>query len=126
MTSDWFTNLSSSLSQRRPCLPSAFDQWLQALAYALSKPREIAVLGDPDSVDTQSLLSVVRDGYRPFQVMASGTPGGRPSAVPLLLDRDLVDGQPAAYVCRNFTRHAPVTERAVLADLLEVDRGPML
>ena len=47
-----------------------FGQWLQALAYAPSEPREIAIAGDPEAVDTQALLSVVRTGYRPSQVVA--------------------------------------------------------
>ncbi len=54
--------------------PLGFGQWLQGLAYALSKPREIAIVGKPDSVDTQALLDVDRDGYRPFQVVALGEP----------------------------------------------------
>ena len=29
---------------------------------------------------------------------------------PLLADRPLVGGEPAAYVCRNFTCDAPTTE----------------
>jgi uncharacterized protein YyaL (SSP411 family) len=97
--------------------PLGFGQWLQALSYALSKPREIAIVGDPDSADTQALLSVVRDGYRPFQVVALGSPHGqRPDGddVPLLQDRGLVEGQATAYVCQAFTCQAPVTEPAEL------------
>jgi uncharacterized protein YyaL (SSP411 family) len=61
-----------ALAQIQPMMaqyPLGFGQWLQALAYALSKPREIAIVGDPDSADTQDLLDVVRDGYCPFQVV---------------------------------------------------------
>jgi uncharacterized protein YyaL (SSP411 family) len=89
--------------------PLGFGQWLQALAYALSKPREIAIVGYPDSADTQALLNVVRTGYRPFQVMALGAPD-RDTAVPLLQDRGLMEGQAAAYACRDFTCQVPVTE----------------
>jgi uncharacterized protein YyaL (SSP411 family) len=69
------------------------------------------------------LPDVVRDGYRPFQVVALGTPGADETSVPLLQDRELVEGQgelarPAAYVCRNFTCQAPVTEPEALAALL--------
>jgi len=108
--------------------PLGFGQWLQALAYALSKPREIAIVGDLEAADTQALLNVVRDGYRTFQVVALGAPDiddvqlaqarqlpsnadvpvGRIAAVPLLLDRGLVDGRAAAYVCRHFACQAPV------------------
>jgi uncharacterized protein YyaL (SSP411 family) len=110
-----------ALAQMQPMMsqyPLGFGQWLQALSYALSKPREIAIVGDPDSADTQALLSVVRDGYRPFQIVALGSPNAQPPAVPLLQDRDLVDGCATAYVCRAFACQAPVTEqKALLAQL---------
>jgi uncharacterized protein YyaL (SSP411 family) len=91
----------------------------QALSYALSKPREIAIVGDPDSVDTQAMLNVVREGYRPFQVVASGAPDAQPSAVPLLQDRGLVAGETAAFVCRDFACQAPITEWKGLQAQLE-------
>jgi uncharacterized protein YyaL (SSP411 family) len=102
-----------ALTQIQPMMaqyPLGFGQWLQALAYTLSKPREIAIVGDPDAAGTRVLLDVVREGYRPFQVVALGAPGAKPPAVPLLQDRGLVDGQPTAYVCRAFACQAPVTE----------------
>lgn len=59
--------------------PLGFGQWLQALAYVLSKPREIAIVGDPDSADTQALLDVVRDGYRPLACSSPNPAGASPS-----------------------------------------------
>jgi hypothetical protein len=117
-----------ALAQMQPMMsqyPLGFGQWLQALAYALSQPREIAIVGDPEAADTQALLNVVRDGYRPFQVVALGTPDGQSTAVPLLHDRGLVEGQgkhaqSAAYVCRGFTCQAPVLEPEALRELLTV------
>ncbi len=111
-----------ALAQMHPMLaqyPLGFGQWLQALAFALSQPREIAIIGDPQAADTQALLSVVRDGYRAFQVVALGSPGAQPIAVPLLQDRGLVDGRAAAYVCRSFVCQAPVTKGEALRFLLE-------
>jgi uncharacterized protein YyaL (SSP411 family) len=99
--------------------PLGFGQWLQALAYAISKPREIAIVGEPEGTDTRALLSVVRDGYQPFQVVALGAPDAQSPAVPLLQDRALVDGQAAAYVCRDFACQAPVVEPEGLRALLE-------
>jgi uncharacterized protein YyaL (SSP411 family) len=102
-----------ALAQMQPMMaryPLGFGQWLQALAYALSKPKEIAIVGDPNSADTQALLSVVRDGYRPFQVVALGAPGGQPSVVPLLQDRGLVNGQATTYMCREFACQASIAK----------------
>jgi uncharacterized protein YyaL (SSP411 family) len=119
-----------ALAQMQPIMsqyPLGFGQWLQALSYALSKPREIAIVGDPDSADTQALLSIVRDGYRPFQVVALGSPDGGHAAdgvgsiaaVPLLQNRGLVDGHAAAYVCRGFVCQAPVADPQALKELLK-------
>jgi hypothetical protein len=99
-----------ALAQVQPMMaqyPLGFGQRLQALAYALSKPREIAIIGEPGAGDTQALLSVVRDGYRPFQIVALAAPDAQPLAVSLPQERALVDGQAAAYVCRNFACQAP-------------------
>ena len=98
--------------------PLGFGQWLQALSFALSEPHEIAIVGYPGSQDTQALLTVTRDGYRPFQVVALGAPHPEGSAVPLLRHRRLVDGRAAAYVCTRHACQAPVTEPAALQALL--------
>jgi uncharacterized protein YyaL (SSP411 family) len=114
-----------TLAQMQPMMsqyPLGFGQWLQALAYALSKPREIAIVGDPDLADTQALLNVVRSGYRPVQVVALGPPHGQcpgRAVVPLLLDRGLVDGRAVAYVCRDFACQAPITKPDALRVQLE-------
>jgi uncharacterized protein YyaL (SSP411 family) len=113
-----------ALVQMQPMMsqyPLGFGQWLQALAYTLSKPREIAIVGDPGSADTNALLGVVRDGYRPFQVVALGAPGAQPPVLPLLQDRGLVDGHAAAYVCRDFACQAPVTDPLSLKQLLSLN-----
>jgi uncharacterized protein YyaL (SSP411 family) len=111
-----------ALAQMQPMMaqyPLGFGQWLQALSYTLSQPGEIAIIGDPGSADTQALLRVVRDGYRPFQVVALGAPDAQRLAVPLLEDRGLVNGRAAAYVCRDFACQAPVTEPEGLREQLE-------
>ena len=110
-----------ALTQTEPMMaqyPLGFGQWLQALSYTLAKPKEIAIIGDPDASDTRALLDVVRHGYRPFQVVALGAPAAH-LAVPLLQDRGLVEGHAADYVCRESTCQAPVTETEGLRAQLE-------
>ena len=78
------------------------------LSHALSQPLEIAIVGDPDARDTQALLTVARDGYRPFQVVALGPPGTQPPAVALLQDRGLLDGRAIPSTCLP-ARHQSLT-----------------
>jgi len=93
--------------------PQAFSHLLQAIDFHLSPTREVALLGS----DLGSLAAAVRERFRPHLVLAGGS--GGESAVPLLEGRGEVDGQPAAYVCENFSCLRPVTDPAELTTLLE-------
>ncbi|HTP09625.1 MAG TPA: thioredoxin domain-containing protein, partial [Anaerolineae bacterium] len=97
--------------------PLGFAQWLSALDFALSNPKEIAIVGDPQSGKAQALLEVIRSGYRPHQVVALGPPD-RLSAIPLLLDRPVIDDCATAYVCVRFTCQLPTTNPQTLAEQL--------
>jgi len=103
--------------------PLGFGQWLVALDYALGRPLAIAIVGPPGDKATRELLIAATSGFRPHQVVAYGPPGQAQYAgsadVPLLEGRDLVDGQPAAYVCHGFACQAPVTEVEALLTVLE-------
>jgi len=99
--------------------PLGFGQWLVALDYALSRPFEIAIVGPPDDEATRRLLGAATSGFRPHQVVAYGPAGQEAPAIPLLEDRVLVDGRPAAYICRDFACQAPVTEPEALQRALE-------
>ena len=111
-----------SLSQVQPLLaryPLGFAQWLIVLDYALSHPREIAIVGDRETADTRALLDVCTTGYRPHQIVALGAPDGEVSTVPLLQDRSQIEGRATAYVCVDFTCRPPVTDPAALQALLK-------
>jgi uncharacterized protein YyaL (SSP411 family) len=111
-----------SLSQVQSLLaryPLGFAQWLIALDYALSHPREIAIVGDPEASDTRALLDVCTAGYCPHQIVALGAPDAKASAVPLLQDRGQIEGRATAYVCVDFACRPPVTDPAALRALLK-------
>ncbi|HEY0756065.1 MAG TPA: thioredoxin domain-containing protein [Ktedonobacteraceae bacterium] len=101
--------------------PQSFSHALGALDFVLSPAREIAIIGDPQQLETQSLLSVVNSRYRPDCVLASAAPDDTAAiqAIPLLADRPLKAGQPSAYVCQNFSCQAPVTSAEALTNLLQ-------
>ena len=99
--------------------PSAVGQWLQALVYALSQPKEIAIVGTANDADTLALLATAQDSYRPFQVVALGAPKDHPPQVPLLQKRGLLKGRATAYVCTNFACDAPLTDPGEFMSVLE-------
>ncbi|MFG2511740.1 thioredoxin domain-containing protein [Streptomyces sp. NPDC048584] len=95
-----------------------FIGWGLAVAEAvLDGPREIAVVGPAlDDPATATLHRTALLGAAPGAVVAAGTPEG--DEFPLLADRPLVGGEPAAYVCRNFTCDTPTTDPARLRTAL--------
>jgi uncharacterized protein YyaL (SSP411 family) len=112
----------AALGPMQPLLakyPLGFAQWLIALDYALSHPREIAIVGIPESDDTRALLDVCATGYRPHQIVALGASDAEASAVPLLQDRGQTEGCATAYVCIDFSCRAPVTDPEALEALLK-------
>jgi uncharacterized protein YyaL (SSP411 family) len=110
-----------SLSLMQPLLaqhPLAFAQWLIALDYALAPVREVAIVGDLKADDTRTLIDAGSKGYRPYQVVAMGSPGEEAPDVPLLRDRAQIEGRATAYVCVDSTCSLPVTQPEELERLL--------
>lgn len=94
-----------------------FIGWGLAVAEAaLDGPREVAVVGPQGDPATVALHRAALLGTAPGAVVALGVPGS--DEVPLLQDRPLVDGQPAAYVCRHFTCERPTTYPEELTERL--------
>jgi uncharacterized protein len=113
----------SGLAALRPVLgvvaraPTGFGYALGAVDFALSRVREVAVVGDPRAADTGALLARVWRTYQPNRVLAMAAPGDREAAaeVPLLAERPTLGDRATAYVCEHFVCQRPVTEPEELA-----------
>jgi uncharacterized protein YyaL (SSP411 family) len=89
--------------------PTELAHTLCALDLYLSTPREIAIVGPPDSEVARAAL----EPFDPNAVVAFGPADG----VPLLEGKELVDGRPAVYVCVRFVCRRPVTDPSELEEL---------
>ena len=97
----------STMSEWMVRAPAGFAHWLCAAAFIMGEPQEVAIAGEPSAVDTEALLAVVYDAYRPNVVVAVGLDGER---VELLRERPLRHNTATAYVCRRFVCQQPVTK----------------
>jgi uncharacterized protein YyaL (SSP411 family) len=98
--------------------PRAAGMGLAVAEAWLAGPAEIAVVGRPADERTRALHETALHAATPGAVLALGD--GTEAAVPLLTGRPLVNGEPAAYVCRQFTCLAPVTTPDQLRKALAV------
>ena len=94
--------------------PQGFGRALSALEFHLAATKEIVVIGTKGN----ELEREVLECYLPNAVVVlSEAAAVESAAVPLLIDRDMVDGKPTAYVCENFVCQRPVT---TVGDLMKM------
>ncbi len=105
--------------------PEGHLRMLWALAFHLTPPKEIAIIGAYDSPEAAALLDALHSRFVPGKIIAFGNPEAEDfaeaeKAIPLLASKKPVSGRAAAYVCENYTCKAPVTTpEALLAALGE-------
>ncbi len=83
---------------------------------------EVALLGRPGDGDFDALARAVAGQYVPLLVLAGGAPS-EGDQVALLAEREMRNGRATAYVCRQFTCDAPVTDPAELRTQLDGASG---
>jgi uncharacterized protein YyaL (SSP411 family) len=96
--------------------PLAFGRLLAGLDFHLGRVVELAVIGEPGDPLTGRLLDVVRERFLPNRLLAVGTGGG---TIPLLADRQALDGTATAFLCEHFVCQAPTRDPGELARQLD-------
>ena len=84
-----------------------------ALATFTAGLRQVVIVGNANP----ELLEPLRTTYHPFAISLNLDPANQAALaakLPFVAGMKPVGGQAAAYVCRDFTCHAPVTDRASL------------
>ena len=100
--------------------PTGFGRLLCAADLAAAPIVELAIVGPTAAPATQALVAAALASYRPHLVVARRDPADDTvvALTPLLSERGLVKGQPAAYVCQGFVCQLPVTTPADLVSQL--------
>jgi uncharacterized protein YyaL (SSP411 family) len=99
---------------------SGFGRMLGALDFHLARPKELAVIGSPETGETQELVNEIWRPYLPNKVVAQARPGDTlaSNSIPLLRDRPQLAGKATVYVCENYTCQQPTADFRELATQL--------
>ena len=99
-------------------MPSGSGQLLCELAFLLSTPKEIAIVGEKGDAKTEAMLAALHGTYQPNKIVAlSESVDGQ--TLPLLAGKTQVDNTATAYVCENYVCQAPTTDVETFVELLK-------
>ncbi|HUX10993.1 MAG TPA: thioredoxin domain-containing protein, partial [Terriglobia bacterium] len=103
--------------------PETLPQMVSAIDFALSKPRQVVIAGNPASPDTQAMLRVLNQRYLPNKVLflVDGAGGEQQLAawLPFLQGMHPLDGRATAYVCEDYSCKLPTSDPGQVARLLD-------
>jgi uncharacterized protein len=113
----------AAFSNRLMEAPVAVPQMLAGFEFSVAPPREIVIVGEKSSPDTQELLKVLHARFLPHAVslLVDGDESRRvlSAGLPALAEMRKLDGRAAAYVCENYACRLPVADPARFAELLQ-------
>jgi len=94
--------------------PYSFERLCCAADFYHDKVREIAIIGDPASAETDALLRTVYDRYLPNKVVVGAPDKTDDTRMPLLDGKSRRQGHSTAYVCENYHCQAPAVKKEEL------------
>ncbi|MFQ6615187.1 MAG: thioredoxin domain-containing protein [Fidelibacterota bacterium] len=122
---EWATLADQSLryfGSRILSTPQGLPQFLVALDFSLSKPKQIIIAGKANNPDTKGLLKEVHSHFIPNKIILLVDDGKAretlASYVPFIETVEMLDGKATAYICENYACELPTSDREVVAKLL--------
>ncbi|MFO7772360.1 MAG: thioredoxin domain-containing protein [Dehalococcoidia bacterium] len=92
--------------------PLGFGNWLCALDFYLSPPKEVVIVGPRQEAATTDLLQILCNTWLPNKVVAALDPADTAAMDNLMLlkNRAMVDNRPTVYVCERYSCRTPVND----------------
>ena len=101
--------------------PIAFTQFLNGVDFALGSTKEIVVVGESSSSETQKMLNLIREKFIPHKVLLfKDIDNPEISEIAEFTKRqNMIDGKTTVYICENYNCKIPVTDTESLDELLK-------
>jgi uncharacterized protein YyaL (SSP411 family) len=95
--------------------PTGHSYMLCAYLYSISKnATEVVIVGNSDSEMVKTYDKI----YNPFSVSIANITPELVNLVPFISEYREQEGKTAAYVCKNFSCSAPITDSSALSDMM--------
>ena len=128
---DWRRSAEATLTYFEEPLskePATMPALLSALAFSLSKPKQIVIAGGAGAPDTLTMLRVVHGTYLPNKILllADGADGQQVLGKNLEFLKEMkpIAGRATAFVCENYTCQLPTADPVKLRQQLLQGRSP--
>jgi len=96
--------------------PRSFATSVAVVDFLLEPPTELVLVGDGEAAE--ALAREVARHYLPNRICAIVREPRSETLSPLASGKELVEGQPALYVCRDYACQAPITDPTKVAEAL--------
>jgi uncharacterized protein YyaL (SSP411 family) len=97
--------------------PEVFSQMLIALDFYLDHSKEIVVVGQANSLETNSMLKALRTQFIPNKTLAYSQPNIK-AILPVLEDKVTAEGKTTVYVCENNVCKFPTGDLIKVQELV--------
>ena len=113
--------LGKAFSAQISQAPVGYSQLLNALDFGIGPSYEIVIVGEPNSADTQAMLTAFRQEYIPNKVVLLRPPNNAPitQIAEFTKSQYSIDEKATAYVCLNYHCQLPTTDVARMLNLLD-------
>ena len=103
--------LARAFSTQKEGTPAQNTMFLTALSFLIGTTYEIVIVGDPNSNEGIEMLQAIRARFSPYKVILFKRENDTnlESLAGFTKDMKAVNSKTAAYICKNFVCHKPVT-----------------
>jgi uncharacterized protein len=111
-----------TFSEQASSAPLGYSMLMCALSFAFGETKEIVIVGQEGSEETEKMLETLQRQFLPNAVLLLKTPKNSlelEQISELVKGREMVNGKPTAYVCANGACQMPVNDLTGLKNQLQ-------
>jgi uncharacterized protein YyaL (SSP411 family) len=99
--------------------PSAYTFMLCLYIFSTSKSKEVIIVGEINSKDTKDMLQILADKFYPFTTTLVKSGDNINSIIPYISEYEQIENKATAYICENFSCHAPTTNISEFENMIQ-------